>query len=326
MDIPSAARPRRSPPRALLAALRPRQWTKNLFVYAAIVLTQQLTDLDQLFAATFTFVLFCAVSSSVYLFNDLADIESDRLHPEKRHRPLAAGELSPRVATVMAVILAAGGLLGSIWLLLQRPCDPALGPIQACTSPILVGAVLAYLLLQLAYTFWLKHYVIIEVLAIAGGFLLRVLAGGAAINTAISPYLYLSMLFLALFQGFAKRHHEIQVLADAAGGHRKSLEEYTTRLLDYYIIIAAASTLVTYSLYAITTPDRPAGVSANVLLLTVPFVIYAIFRYLYLVQVRGIGGAPEEILLRDKLLLADVIGWALSLLLILYVVPWWAAR
>jgi 4-hydroxybenzoate polyprenyltransferase len=183
------------------------------------------------------------------------------------------------------------------------------------------GVIVAYLLLQLAYTFVLKHFVIIDVLTIAGGFVLRVLAGGVAIGSPISPYLYLSMIFLALFQGFAKRRHELRMLSDVAGSHRPSLNEYTTNILDQLIVIAAASTVVTYSLYAITTPARPAGISANMLLLTIPFILYAVFRYLFLVQVREEGGTPEEMLLTDPPLLLSVAGWAVSLLVILYVLP-----
>jgi len=312
---------------ALLAGMRPRQWSKNAFVFAALLLTKQLDRPGQLAATAVTFALFCAISSAVYLLNDLVDIESDRTHPEKRRRPLASGELGPGIAWLASGALAAGGVVGALLLVLARPCGPGSGLAdgRSCTSPLLLVAVIGYLGLQLAYSLALKHVVIVEVLAIAGGFVLRVLAGGAAIDTRISPYLYLSMIFLALFQGFAKRQHELRVLADAAADHRPSLEEYSARLLDTYIVIAATSTIVTYSLYAITTPDRPPGVSENMLLITVPFVIYAILRYLYLVQVRGVGGAPEDILLRDRPLLVDVIAWVLVLTFILYGVPYWSA-
>lgn len=297
-------RARRGPLRALVVALRPRQWTKNLFVFAALVLTVQLGQPEPTRATVITFLVFCAVSSAVYLVNDLVDMPQDRLHPIKRRRPLAAGELKPWVAVLTALALALVGL--GVGLLV----GPAVGEV-----------VLAYLALQLAYTFLLKHLVIVEVLAIAGGFVLRVWAGGAAIGEAISPYLYLSMIFLAVFQGFAKRRHELQVLEDAAGEHRRSLDEYTPELLDQFILIAATACIVTYSQYAITTPYLPPSVSANRMLITVPFVLYAVFRYLYLVQVKGMGGAPEDILLTDRLLLAGVVGWVLSLLTILYLLP-----
>jgi 4-hydroxybenzoate polyprenyltransferase len=277
---------------------------KNVVVFAALILTGQLGDPQKTWLTIAAFVLFCAASSSVYLVNDLADVRQDRLHPKKRHRPLAAGELEPAVALGVAVALAVFALVGGFVM------NPAMG-----------GVILAYLALQMAYTFALKHFVIVDVLTIAGGFVLRVLAGGLAIGSPISPYLYLSMIFLALFQGFAKRRHELRVLSDAAGAHRPSLNEYTTNVLDQFIVIAATSTVVTYSLYAITTPARPAGISANMLLLTIPFILYAVFRYLFLVQVREEGGTPEEMLLTDLPLLLSVFAWALSLLVILYVLP-----
>lgn len=284
--------------------MRPRQWTKNVFVFAALVLTERLGQPEATLATTIAFLAFCAVSSAVYLLNDVADVRQDRMHPEKRFRPIAAGELEPAVAVAAAAVLASAGLLAGF-----------------AVTPLLGWVIVSYLLLQLAYTFVLKRMVIVEVLAIAGGFVLRVLAGGAAIDTPISPYLYLSMIFLALFQGFSKRRHELHVLAEAAGDHRPSLTQYTSELLDHFIVIAATATIVTYSLYAITTPARPPGISANMLLLTIPFVLYAVFRYLFLVHVQGEGGTPEDILLTDVPLLLDVIAWAGSLLLILYVLP-----
>lgn len=287
-----------------MAALRPRQWTKNFFVFAALLLTGQLGVPRETLLTVATFVIFCAVSSAIYLVNDLADVEQDRQHPTKRFRPLAAGEISPAMAGVVAVVLAVAGLAGGFAI-----------------RPLLGGVVGAYLVLQLAYTFALKHMVIVEVLVIAGGFVLRVLAGGAAIDEPISPYLYLSTAFLAVFQGFAKRRHELAVLAGSAGHHRQSLSEYSLPLLDQLILLAATATVVTYSLYAIETPHLPAGVSANMLLLTIPFVLYAVFRYLYLVHEKAEGGAPEEILLTDRLLLLDVFAWGLVLVLILYVLP-----
>ena len=286
--------------------MRPRQWTKNTFVFAALILTGKLSQVDAALAATAAFLLFCLVSSAVYLLNDLADVHQDRLHPEKRFRPLASGELGPRGALAAAVVLGTIGVAGGF-----------------AVNDLLGFVIVAYLVLQLAYTFALKRMVIIEVLAIAGGFVLRVLAGGAAIASPISPYLYLSVIFLALFQGFSKRRHELHVLAEAAGNHRRSLDEYTIDLLDDLIVVAAAATIVTYSLYAIEAPApaRPPGITANVLLLTIPFVLYAVFRYLYLVRVEGEGGTPEDILLTDAPLLLDVIAWALSLVVILYVLP-----
>ncbi len=294
----------RSLPVAVFAALRPKQWVKNVFVFAALVLTGSLGAPGPTRATVLAFLVFCAASSAVYLLNDVADRESDRRHPVKRRRPIAAGEVPPAAATVLAAALAIGALVASLKV-----------------TPLFTTVVVAYLLLQVAYTTFLKRMVIVEVLAIAGGFVLRVLGGGAAIDQPISPFLYLSVLFLALFQGFAKRRHELTTLMDVAGEHRQSLNDYTVELLDHLILIAATATIMTYSLYPVFTPHVPAGLSSNVLLLTIPFVLYAIFRYLFLVQVQGMGGTPEEMLLEDKLLLIDVVAWALSILFIIYVLP-----
>ncbi len=274
-------------------------------MFAALLLTGQLTVVHEALLTVATFAIFCAASSAVYLVNDLADVEQDRRHPTKRYRPLGGGRDWPRRG----------------WPARRWRWPWAAWPRPSPFGRFSVGWSCAYLVLQLAYTFALKHMVIVEVLVIAGGFVLRVLAGGAAIDEPISPYLYLSTAFLAVFQGFAKRRHELSVLADAAGDHRQSLNEYTLPLLDQLILMAATATVVTYSLYAIETPHLPAGVSANMLLLTIPFVLYAVFRYLYLVQVKGTGGAPEDILLTDRLLLLDVLGWGVALVLILYVLP-----
>ncbi len=313
IEVEPAAR--RSRIGALFAALRPRQWTKNLVVFAAIALSGQLTQPALILRTLGVFAIFSAVASAVYLLNDTVDAPQDRLHPDKRLRPIASGALGTRTAIVASGVLALAGVLAAI----AMARSPG-------ASRMLLVAVVGYLLLQLTYIFALKHIVIVDVLSIAGGFVFRVLAGGAAIDTVISPYLYLSMINLALFQGFAKRQNEIKTLADSAGGHRRSLDDYTPRYLDQLITIAAASTIVTYALYAITTPHRPESISPNALLITVPFVMYGLFRYLYLVQVRGAGGAPEDILLRDKPFLLDVIAWALVLVFILYGIPTFATR
>jgi 4-hydroxybenzoate polyprenyltransferase len=317
VNLSSARRPLA---RALLVALRPGLWSKNAFVFAALILTGDLLIPAKSVAVLATFLVFAAASSAVYLVNDWADRTSDRLHPEKRFRPIAAGELPPVMALSTAVLLALTALVVGFgldrWIVAGPPvCRPV-------AAGCLVGwVVVAYLGLQLAYTFVLKRLVIIEVLAIAGGFVLRVLAGGAAIDREISAYLYLSVIFLALFQGFAKRRHELTMLDTAAEQHRRSLGEYTLPFLDHVITVAATATVVTYSLYAVNTPLRPVTIPANALLLTIPFVLYAVFRYLYLVQVEGMGGTPEEMLLQDRLLLLDVVGWVAVLLLILYGSP-----
>ena len=283
-------------------ALRPRQWTKNLFVFAALVLTLQLGQPEPTWATTLTFLVFCAISSAVYLVNDLADVEQDRAHPVKRRRPIAAGELSTAAAAVLAAVLGTAGLVVAFRV------DLGVGWIA-----------LAYLVLQAFYTFWLKHLVIVEVLAIAGGFVLRVWAGGAAIGEPISPYLYLSMIFLAVFQGFAKRRHELVTLDDAAA-HRLSLADYSASLLDQMIAVVTASCLTAYAFYTLA-PETVEKYRTERLALTIPFVIYGIFRYLYLVHRRDLGGSPTDVLLTDRPLLVAVALWALAMVLIVYTAP-----
>jgi 4-hydroxybenzoate polyprenyltransferase len=289
--------------------MRPRQWIKNVWVMAAVVVSGGLSDPEKFAAALTTFACFCAVSSAIYLLNDCLDVAKDRRHPIKRLRPVAAGHLSARLAIATSILLGSFGVAAAFILL---------PPGEGFWSAAYV--LLAYIVLQVAYNFRLKHMIIIDVMAIAGGFVLRVLAGGAAIDTAISPYLYLSTIFLALFQGFAKRRHELQILAEDAAGHRQSLDDYTIGLLDSLLTISATATIMTYCLYAVTTPYGPVHVSVNLLLLTVPFVLYAVFRYLYLVWVRGLGGAPEEVLIRDRLFLLDVLAWAAILVFVLYAI------
>lgn len=279
-------------------------------MFAAIVLSGQLGQPSLVLRTFGVFLIFNAIASAVYLLNDTVDAPHDRRHPDKRFRPIASGELPTATALTAGAVLAAVGIAAAA----------ALSQVDGASRMLLV-AVIGYLALQIAYIFALKHVVIVDVLSIAGGFVFRVLAGGAVIDTVISPYLYLSMINLALFQGFAKRQNELTTLADSAGDHRRSLDDYTPRLLDQLITIAAASTIVTYALYAITTPHRPPSISSNALLITVPFVMYGMFRYLYLVQVRGVGGAPEDILLRDRPFLLDVIAWVIVLVFILYGVP-----
>lgn len=295
---------------ALLAAMRPKQWVKNVWVLAALVLTGSLFDPERASRVFATFVYFSFASSAVYLLNDMVDREGDRRHPKKRYRPFASGELGIREGALAAALLAGVAILGAFRLS------------GGITPDLTVGwIIVAYLILQLAYSFVLKHMIIVDVMTIAGGFLFRVLAGGAAIEAEISAYLYLCTIFLALFQGFAKRRSELSQMAEDAAAHRPSLDEYTIGLLDNLLTITAAATIVTYAVYAVEAPFKPEDISVNLLLLTVPFVVYAVLRYLYLVQVKGLGGAPEEILLEDRLFLLDVLGWAAMLLIILYLRP-----
>lgn len=280
--------------------MRPKQWIKNVVIFAPLVFDVKLMELRYLIPTVAGFILLCLISGAVYLVNDIADIENDRRHPVKRHRPLPSGELSIGVALTTAVLI----------MLVALPAGFLLHP--------LFGAILStYLLLHLAYSFWLKHIVIIDVMVIAAGFLLRVAAGVPLVEAErFSPWLYICMTLLALLIGFGKRRHELVLLEENANTHRKSLEDYNVPLLDHVISIVTASTIVSYAFYTFSAPNLPAN---HTMMLTIPFVLYGIFRYLYLVHVRGMGGAPEEIALSDRPLQISFLLWGLSVVLVLYV-------
>ena len=285
--------------KALLKTMRPRQWSKNIFIFAALVFDKQLLNVEAFLSTLAGFVLFCMVSSSVYIFNDLADVEADRQHPEKKDRPIAAGKLPINVAWAAGIGLAL----------------TALG-LATLLTPGFEAVLIIYLLLNLAYSKWLKHIPIIDVFVIAAGFVLRVHAGVTLIQVErFSPWLYVVMTLLALFLGFGKRRAELALLAHGAGSHRKVLEGYTLPLLDQYIMIVSGTTIVAYSLYTFSAPNVPQNDS---MMLTIPFVVYAIFRYLYLIEVKHAGGAPEEILLSDRPFQIGMILWAVAVLAIFY--------
>ena len=286
--------PRRGPIKALLVALRPKQWTKNLLLFAGLLFTLDQRHPAADFAqAGLGFLLFCALSSVVYLVNDLADRESDRRHPKKRLRPIAAGELSPQAALVAAVALGVGGVILSFVL------DIRFGIVA-------VG----YLLLTFAYSFRLKHVVLLDVLALAGGFVLRAVAGTVAIHVSISVWLILCTLMLALFLGLSKRRAElIATRASGAVGTRRILEEYSAEMLDQMIVIVTGACLMSYALYAAASP---AAGRHPYLMATIPFVIYGIFRYLYLMHRHSIGESPDAVLLEDRPMLVNVLLWGLT--------------
>ena len=288
--------------KALFKTMRPRQWPKNIFIFAALVFDKQLLHLDPLLRTIAGFALFCLISSSVYIFNDLADIEADRQHPEKKKRPIPSGELPLSAAWI------AGTLLTIITLALGLLMDWEFAAV-----------LLAYFLINLAYSRWLKHIPIVDVLVLALCFVLRVEGGVTLIDVQrFSPWIYIVMTLLALYLGFGKRRAEMALLAQGAGAHRKVFEGYTIPLLDQYILIVSGTTIVAYSLYTFTAPNVPANHS---MMLTIPFVLYAIFRYLYLVQVKHAGGAPEEILLSDRPLQIAILFWALAVLAVFYLFP-----
>jgi len=285
--------------RALLKTMRPRQWTKNLFIFAALVFDKQLVILSSLLRTVAGFALFCLISSAVYIFNDLSDVEADREHPEKRNRPIASGKLPMSVAWVAGIVLVIVSV-GLGYLL----------------SPAFALVVLGYFLLNLAYSRWLKHILIVDVLMLAAGFVLRVVAGVALLHVArFSPWLYVVMTLLSLYLGFGKRRAELALLSEEAASHRKVLHGYTIPLLDQYIMIVSGTTIVAYSFYTFSAPNVPANHS---MMLTIPFVVYAIFRYLYLVQVQHAGGEPEEILLSDRPFQVSLVLWALMVVIVFY--------
>lgn len=287
-------------PLALLQTMRPRQWTKNAFVFVALLFDRQLFEPQSVLRTVLAFVLLCFMSSAVYIMNDLVDIEADRQHPRKRSRPLPSGRLNRTVAAGAAVLLALGSLAAGFIL------APAFGLI-----------LLAYLLTQIAYTLWLKHVVIVDVSIVAAGFVLRIAAGVAVITPVqrFSPWLYLFGGFLALFMALGKRRHELVLLGEEAGNHRAILQEYNLELLDKLIGIVTTSAIVAYSLYTFLAEGLPEN---HLMMLTIPVVIYGMFRYLYLIHVRHEGGAPEEILLRDRPMQAALALGALVVFAALY--------
>jgi 4-hydroxybenzoate polyprenyltransferase len=278
--------------------MRPRQWIKNGFVFAALIFAARLGHLADVGRAVFAFLLFCLICGAIYLLNDLVDLDVDRQHPNKRQRPIASGRVSVRAARLTAVGAAGVGLIGSVVL-----------------GWSFFGIAAGYVALMIAYTFILKHLVLVDALTIAGGFVLRAWAGAAAIHVSMSPWLYLATILIALFLAFGKRRNEILLLEDGAGAHRRNLEEYTPQLLDELITITAAATIMTYGLYTFFAPDLP---SNHAMMATVPFVLYGIFRYLFLIHRRNVTGAPEEAILRDLPLLVDLAAWVVASIVILY--------
>jgi len=286
---------------AVLRAVRPKQWTKNGIVFLAFVfsietewqVSEPSTWLDMLGWSFVTFVLFCLVSSADYLINDIVDVEADRQHPDKRRRPIASGELSVRAAWIWAVALAFVAIVGGF--LLAIPLN------------WYVGAVIAgYLALMLAYTFWLKHIVLVDMMVIGAGFVLRAMAGAFAIDVPISPWLYVVTALGALFLIINKRRAELALLEEDAANHRPILEEYSQGLLDQIAALVTASTLIAYGLYTFTAENLPEN---NSMMLTLPFVLYGLLRYLYLVEKKKVGGSPEDVLLTDRPLQIDIILW-----------------
>ena len=284
---------------ALIKAMRPTQWTKNGFVFFALVFDKQLFLRESFLRTLEGFFLFCLISSTVYLFNDIADVESDRRHPEKKHRPIASGALPMNAAWVAAFALSIITISLGYFL-----------------SPMFAGIVAIYLVINLLYSRWLKHVPILDVLIIAAGFVLRVGAGASLIVVErFSPWLYVVTTLFALFIGFGKRRAEMTLLEKGAGAHRKVLDGYTLPLLDQFITIVSGTTIVAYSLYTFSAPNLPAN---HTMMLTIPFMVYGIFRYLQLIQTGTAAGAPDEVALKDRPLQVTVLLWGLAVLVIFY--------
>jgi 4-hydroxybenzoate polyprenyltransferase len=286
--------------RAALVSLRPHQWSKNLLVFAALAFSKHLFEADAVLRSLLAFTLFCGLSGTVYILNDVADVERDRLHPRKRHRPIASGQLASSTAIRFAAALGA--------LCLGLSTELGL-PFAACA--------LAYLLLNVVYSLNLKNVVILDAITMSLGFILRPVAGALAISVRISDWLLVCTFLLALFLALSKRRHELVSLADDATGHRLVLAEYSPYLLDQMISVVTASCLMAYAFYTMA-PETVEKYQTDRLAWTIPFVLYGIFRYLYLVHQKEQGGSPTDVLLADRPLLVDVALWAVAVVLIVY--------
>lgn len=283
----------------LLKAMRLRQWTKNGFIFFALIFDKQLFQSGPFLKTLEGFFLFCLISSSVYLFNDIADIEADRQHPEKKKRPLASGQLPVNVAAISAAALAVVSLSFGYLLV-----------------PAFAGILALYFIINLLYSRWLKHVPILDVLIVSSGFVLRVAAGVTLITVErFSPWLYMITILFSLYIGLGKRRAEMNLLAQGAGAHRKVLDGYTVPLLDQYITIVSGMTIVAYSLYTFSAPNLP---ESHSMMLTIPFVVYGIFRYLQLIQTGNAAGSPDEVALKDRPLQATVVLWGLAVIAIFY--------
>jgi len=286
---------------AIIKSLRVQQWIKNFFVFAPLIFSQNVFNLPLLIKTVLAFVLFCILSGAAYLLNDIQDLEEDKLHPKKSKRPLASGKLEKKHAFFASLLLVLLGLTGAYFLNIN-----------------FFIVLLVYFILQIAYSNWLKHVVIIDVFLIATGYFLRVIAGGLAISVQISPWLFICSILIALFLALSKRRHELVLLAKNAEIHRPILKEYTPQLLDQMIAVVTASTVVSYCLYTVSSETVEKFGTMN-LLFTVPFVLYGIFRYLYLVHQKDEGGSPEALIIKDKPLLVDLFLWIVTAMLILYI-------
>ena len=295
-------RPRRGLVPAIWAALRPRQWAKNLFVFGPLLFSHKMSDVATNLRTLAAFVLFCMAASAAYILNDLMDLDADRQHPTKRLRPVASGEISRSAAIIIAVVLALAAVVGSRTL--------------GTTFALIV---LCYIVLNVSYSLGLKQVVIVDVMMIGAGFVLRVLGGAAAVGVSPSHWLVLCTILLSVFLGFTKRRGELVMLQEKANEHRKVLTSYSLTFLDQMIGVVTATTLMCYILYTVDgrTLEHVTDGSRG-LLLTVPFVMYGIFRYLYLVYHKELGDSPTSAVLRDRMMLLGIMAWVLVCMAVIY--------
>ena len=285
---------------ALIKALRPKQWAKNVFLFVGLVFDRKLTNLPALLHIIAGFLIFSLLASVVYLINDIADVEADRKHPKKRFRPIAAGDLPIPVAWATAIVILVFAL-----------------PAAYLLSPSFAAIGFLYLLLNLSYSKWLKHIVLLDIIVLASFYVIRVAAGVALIDVErFSPWLYIFTTFLALLIGAGKRRAELGLLAEGENAHRRVLDGYTLQFLDQLTTLASGITIITYSLYTFSAPNLPGD---HAMMLTIPFIIYSIFRYQYLIQVKNTGGAPEDLILSDRPLQLTIALYGFSVLLIFYI-------
>jgi 4-hydroxybenzoate polyprenyltransferase len=285
--------------KAILKTMRPKQWAKNVFLIVGLVFDRKLMNLEAILHTLAGVLLFSLVASVVYILNDIADVEADRQHPTKRKRPIAAGIITIRQAWISACVILVVALPAAFWL-----------------SPGFMGITLGYLVLNLFYSKWLKHLVLLDIIVLASFYVIRVAAGVTLIDVVrFSPWLYIFTTFLALLIGTGKRRAELSLLAEGANAHRRVLDGYTLEFLDHMITLASGMTIITYSLYTFSAPNLPEN---YIMMFTIPFIIYSILRYQYLLQVKGTGGAPEDIVMSDLPLMSAIVFYGLAVLLIFY--------
>ena len=280
--------------------MRPKQWAKSVFLFAALVFDRKLTNVDAIVHTVIGVIAFSLVASVVYIINDIADAEADRRHPTKRERPIASGRLSVRTAWIAAIFLLVSGFLVAIWL-----------------SPSFAIITFLYMLLNLIYSKWFKHIPLLDIILLASFYVIRVAAGVTLIDVVrFSPWIYVFTTFLALLMGTGKRRAELSELAGGPNDQRRVLDGYTLNFLDHLITLASGMTIITYSLYTFSAPNLPEN---HAMMLTIPFVIYSILRYQYMLQVMNTGSAPEDLVLSDRPLQAAIILWGLAVLVVFYI-------